>query len=161
MLKYMGANMLVEDMARSRYFYEQLLGQKMKVDFGPNVAFEGDFSIHLRSHFEELLGDAPRYPITQKSHSCELTFESDEIEALYQRLQQARVEFMHGVQEQPWGQLVMRLYDPDGHLLEIGETMDGVIVRMYRQGVAAERIQAVTGMPLETVERLIQAQGST
>jgi ribosome-binding factor A len=64
MLKYMGANMLVEDMARSRYFYEQLLGQKMKVDFGPNVAFEGDFSIHLRSHFEELLGDAPRYPIT-------------------------------------------------------------------------------------------------
>ena len=156
MLKFVSPLIVVEDMTRSRQFYEQLLGQKVKFDFGVDVCFEGDFTIHLKSHFQSLLGEASRYPITSRAHNGELYFDTDEIELIYQRLQAADVEFIEGIQEQPWGQRAMRLYDPDGHILEIGEPMDITVRRFHRQGWSIERIAEKTGMPHEFIEGAIQ-----
>jgi uncharacterized glyoxalase superfamily protein PhnB len=156
MLKFVSPLIVVEDMARSRQFYEQLLEQKVKFDFGVDVAFEGDFTLHLKSHFQSLLGDASKYPITSKAHNGELYFDSDEIESTYQRLQAAGVEFIEAIQEQPWGQRAMRLYDPDGHILEIGEPMETTVQRFHRQGWSIERITEKTGMPREFIERAVK-----
>jgi predicted enzyme related to lactoylglutathione lyase len=89
MLKFVSPLIVVEDMARSRQFYEQLLGQKVEFDFGVDVCFEGDFTIHLKSHFQALLGEASRYPVTMKAHNGELYFDADDIESTCQRLQAA------------------------------------------------------------------------
>ncbi len=151
MLKFISPLIVVEDMARSRQFYEQLLEQKVKFDFGVDVAFEGDFTIHLKSHFQSLLGDAAKYPITTKAHNGELYFDADDIESIYQRLQAAGVEFIEGIREQPWGQRAMRLYDPDGHIIEIGEPLDITVRRFYLQGWSIERIAEKTGMPREFI----------
>jgi hypothetical protein len=62
------------------------------------------------------------------------------------------VTFVHDIQEQPWGQRVARLRDPDGHLVEIGEIMEAVVRRLRGQGLAAEEIRARTGMPMEFIE---------
>ncbi len=156
MLKYIGPLIVVDEIASSRYFYEHLLGQKVKFDFGQNVAFEGDFSIHLKSHYQALLGDVTHYPITKKAHNGELFFETDELEPIYQGLMQAAVKFIHGIQEQPWGQRVMRLYDPDGYVIEIGETMEAAVWRLYMQGLSIEHIREKTGMPMEFVEQAVQ-----
>jgi uncharacterized glyoxalase superfamily protein PhnB len=156
MLKFIGPLLVVDDISPSRYFYEHLLGQKVKYDFGVNVSFEKDFAIHLKAHYQALLGDGAQYPISRKAHNAELVFETDEIEALAQRLQQAQVEFIHAIQEQPWGQRVMRLYDPDGHILEIGETMEAVVWRFYRQGWSLDRIREKTSMPSAFIEQAIQ-----
>ena len=158
MLKYIGPLIVVENIAASRYFYEHLLGQKVKYDFGENVAFEGDFSIHLKSHFQRLLGDVKQYPIVKKAHNGELYFEADEIELLHQRLREAGVEFIHAIQEQPWGARVMRLYDPDGYILEIGEPMETTVGRFYEQGWSIDRICERSGMPREFVEQVVSAQ---
>jgi catechol 2,3-dioxygenase-like lactoylglutathione lyase family enzyme len=158
MLKFVSPLIVVEDMARSRQFYEQLLEQKVKFDFGVDVAFEGDFTIHLKSHFQSLLGDATKYSITSKAHNGELYFDADDIESTYQRLQAAGVEFIEGIREQPWGQRAMRLYDPDGHIIEIGEPMDITVRRFYRQGWSIERIAEKTGMPREFIEGAIKDQ---
>jgi catechol 2,3-dioxygenase-like lactoylglutathione lyase family enzyme len=159
MLKFDAPLIVVNDMSRSRYFYEQLLGQKVKFDFGPNVPFEG-FSIHLKSHFQSLLGDAEHYPVTQKAHWGELYFETDELEPIYQRLTEAGVEFIHPICEQPWGQRVMRFYDPDGHIIEIGETMEAVVWRFHEQGFSVDRISEKSGMPREFIEGVIKAHAS-
>ena len=45
-MRYICPLIVVSDIKRSRQFYESLLGQKVKYDFGENVQFEGDFSIH-------------------------------------------------------------------------------------------------------------------
>jgi len=74
-------------------------------------------------------------------------FDSDEIESTYKRLQAAGVEFIEGIQEQPWGQRAMRLYDPDGHIIEVGEPLESTVQRFYRQGWSIERIPEKTGMP--------------
>jgi catechol 2,3-dioxygenase-like lactoylglutathione lyase family enzyme len=150
---------VVDEIARSRHFYEDLLDQKVKFDFGQNVTFEGDFAIHLKPHFQALLGDAAQYPVTKKAHNGELYFETDDIESIHQRLKQEKVDFIHGIQEQPWGQRVMRLYDPDGHVVEIGETLEAVVLRFYSQGLSLDSIIEKSSMPREFVERVIQEHG--
>jgi len=50
----------------------------------------------------------------------------------------------------------MRLYDPDGHLLEIGETMEAVVWRLHQQGWSSARIREKTAMPAEFVEQALR-----
>jgi len=97
-----------------------------------------------------------QYPVTKKANNAELYFETDELETIFQDLKQAAVEFIHAIQEQPWGQRVMRLYDPDGHIVEIGETMEAAVWRLYRQGLSIDRIREKSSMPREFVEQVIQ-----
>jgi catechol 2,3-dioxygenase-like lactoylglutathione lyase family enzyme len=160
MLKFDGPLIVVNDMARSRHFYEQLLGQKVKFDFGPNVPFEG-FSIHLKSHFQSLLGDVAVYPVTQRAHWGELYFETEDLQPIFQRLKDAGVAFIHPVCEQPWGQRVMRFYDPDGHIIEIGEIMEAMVLRFYERGLSIDIIAEKSGMPREYIERVIKEQAGS
>lgn len=157
MFKFISPLIVVKDIAASRQFYEQRLGQKVRYDFGVDVQFEGDFSIHQQAHFQGLLGDEQRFTVTAKSNSTELYFETEDIEAAQARLRQAGVEFVHAVQEQPWGQRVLRVYDPDGHILEIGETLAAAMARLYRQGLSIDEIHRKTGMPVEEVTRAVQS----
>jgi catechol 2,3-dioxygenase-like lactoylglutathione lyase family enzyme len=156
MIKYMGPLIFVENIPRSRHFYEHLLVQQVKYDFGVNITYHGDFSIHLKDHIQPLLGDPSRYPILNKANNGELNFEADEMDALYNRLKEDSVEFIHGLIEQPWGQLVMRCYDPDGHILEIGEQMEITVWRLYKQGLSPQEICNKTAMPMEFIEQAIK-----
>jgi uncharacterized glyoxalase superfamily protein PhnB len=156
MLKYIAPLIVVDDMARARLFYEQVLGQTAKFDFGEDVQFEGDFSIHLRSHYQSLLGGEEVYPVTRKANCGELYFETDEIEAVEQRLHEAGVEFIHPVREQPWGERVFRVYDPDGHILEIGESLEAAARRFHRDGQTVEWIMDKIGMPHDFVEAAVR-----
>ena len=110
------------------------------------------FTIHQRAHFQTLLGDKRHYAITLKSNSGELYFEAENLEAVQARLKRSGAEFIHEIDEQPWGQRVMRLYDLDGHILEIGESMESAILRLHEQGLSVQEIVKKTGMPKEFVE---------
>ena len=94
--------------------------------------------------------------VTTKAHWGELYFETDELEPVYQRLNEAGVEFIHPISEQPWGQRVMRFYDPDGHIVEIGETMEAVVWRFYEQGLSMDSISKKSAMPPEFIESVIK-----
>lgn len=156
MLKFICPLIVVGDMAVSRHFYEQVLDQEVRFDFGENVIFKGGFAIHLKTHYQELLGGAPAHPVIQRAHSGELYFETDDITAVEERLRQQTVEFIHPIREQPWGQRVMRVYDPDGHVVEIGETMEAVVRRYYGQGLSTDAVSRRTSMPVEFVEQVIK-----
>jgi catechol 2,3-dioxygenase-like lactoylglutathione lyase family enzyme len=151
MLKYSGVLIAVKDIPTSRHFYETLLDQKVQLDLGVNVAFEGGLAIHQEDHFQDLLG-GPRFAALPKAHWGELYFETDALEAFQQRLADAGAEFVHPVIEQPWAQRVLRVYDPDGHVVEIGETMEAVVVRLHQQGLSVAAIHQRTGMPVPFVE---------
>ena len=155
MLEFVCALIAVEDVAVSRRFYEECLGQKVRYDFGANVEFEGGFSIHRRAHFQELLGGGERFAAVARSHWGELYFDCDDVEAVEQRLKEAGVDFIHGIHEHPWGQRAMRLYDPDGHVVEVGESMEAVVLRLQRQGFSVESICQKTYMPREFVDGVV------
>ena len=156
MLKFNTSLIVVADIARSRQFYEDLLGQEVKFDFGENVTFKGDFSIHLEPHFQGLLGNPADFPVSHKANNAELYFETEDIEVYAVKLNEAGVTWVHTMRPQPWGQRVMRCYDPDGHIIEIGETMEAVVWRFHQQGLSLEDVAAKSSMPAAFVEQVIR-----
>lgn len=145
---------VVSDIPRSVHFYRDLLGQRVKADFGENVTFEGDFAIHLASHYAGLLGTEAG-PITFGAHSGELYFETDDPESCETRLREQGVEFVHPLREQPWRQRVLRIYDPDRHLIEVGETMVGLVRRLAAAGQTQGQIGQATLLPAEFIQGVL------
>jgi catechol 2,3-dioxygenase-like lactoylglutathione lyase family enzyme len=143
-MKYVGALMAVEDLRRSRDFYEGVLGQAVETDFGPCVGYSGGFSIMAKSLWNEVLGlGAGR----AEGPDHELYFEDDDVSRAASALEAAGAAFLHGIREQPWRQRVLRCYDPDGHLVEIGETMPGLCGRLRAEGMDPAGIARATGLP--------------
>lgn len=154
-MKYICALLVVEDMAKARRFYEQILDQKVAFDFGQNLSFEGGLAIHLRSHYQELLG-LQAGPIVANSNSFEVYFEEDDLPLVEQKLKDANAPFVHGIVEQPWGQRVLRVRDPDGHIVEVGETMTAVVRRLHDGGAAMDAISARTGLPESFIRQALE-----
>jgi catechol 2,3-dioxygenase-like lactoylglutathione lyase family enzyme len=154
-VKFAGSLIVVEDVPRSRAFYEGVLGLEVLMDLGLNVAYRG-FSIQQRALWEKVLGGVK---VSFKPRDMEFYFEDDGVEAWERKLTAAGVEIVHGVMEQPWRQRVLRFYDPDGHLVEIGETMGYVARRLMAGGMTLEEVAAVTSMPAEALERELAASG--
>jgi len=102
-MKFMGPIILVENLELSRNFYEKILNQKVIYDFGVNVSFEGGLAIHLRTHFEKIHKMKDLCKISYGSNSVELNFETEELDYIYNELKQLKVEFIHEMQEAPWG----------------------------------------------------------
>jgi catechol 2,3-dioxygenase-like lactoylglutathione lyase family enzyme len=154
-MKFMGPIILVENLDLSRNFYERILKQKVIYDFGVNVSFEGGLAIHLRTHFEETHKMKGFYKIVYASNNVELNFETEELDDIYNELKQLKVEFIHEIQEAPWGQRGITFYDPDKHIVSIGEAMEGVVNRLYKQGMSVEKVVSKTAMPREFVEHAL------
>lgn len=153
-MKFICPLIVVKNIQRSRIFYENILGQKVKYDFDENVVFEGDFAIHLESHYKKLLNNNA-HNITKQSNSFELYFDTDNLEDTYLRLKNEGIEFLHEIVEQPWGQRAIRFYDLDKHIIEVGETMESVVVRLYNDGFSVDEICKRSSMPLQFVESTI------
>jgi len=151
-MKFLCALITVTDMERSRQFYTGLLEQKIKYDFGENITFHGDFAIHLRSHFKELIDNKE---IKNRANDCELYFENDALEMMEKKLKNEEVKFVHGLREQSWRQKVMRFYDPDENIIEVGESFEHLSYRLHREGMEVEKISRITYMPLDFVKKSI------
>lgn len=156
-MKYICPLIVVSDIKSSRDFYERILGQKVKYDFGENVQFEGDFSIHLEKHYKELLGNGNR-EIKKKANNFELYFETNKIDNIICMLKENEIEIIHEIIEQPWGQRVTRFYDPDYHIIEVGEKMESVVLRYYQAGMSVEEMMKRTSLPKVFIERTILQQ---
>jgi len=157
-MKFVCTLITVTDMHRSRTFYESVLGQRVKHDFGENVQFEGGFAIHLRSHFSTLIGDVPVDP---PGNGSELYFESDDIDTIIPRLETEEVTFVHPLREQPWRQKVVRFHDPDGYMVEVGESLSALVRRLAGEGLTVEMIRDATGMTAEFISGILNSDHHT
>ncbi len=157
-MKYICPLIVVSDIKTSREFYENVLAQKVKYDFGENVEFEGDFSIHLEEHYKNLLGNE-NAEIIKKANNFELYFETDEIDNVFCKLKDKGMKFIHEIKEQPWGQRVTRFYDPDYHIVEVGESMESVVLRYHLAGMSEDDITKRTSMPKEFVKKAVSKRG--
>lgn len=152
-MKFICSLITVEDIKLSRNFYENILNQKVKYDFGENVTFEGDFSIHQQKHFSQLIDNKI---IHRESNNFELYFEYNNIEEIEQKLINYNVEFIHKKREQPWRQRVIRFYDPDRHIIEVGESMEFLAFRLSKENKSTEEIASTISMSVDFVKSAIQ-----
>jgi len=142
----------VKDINASRKFYETIFGLKVKYDFGTNIAFNCGLS--LQEDFSKLTGISEN-EIKYKTNNFELYFEEDDLDNFILRLNENKnIEYLHQIKEYYWGQRVIRIYDLDKHIIEIGESMDYVIKRFLKNGLSVEETARITIYPIEYVKRL-------
>jgi catechol 2,3-dioxygenase-like lactoylglutathione lyase family enzyme len=152
-VQFKTALLFVNDVKSSRDFYEKVLNQKVVYDFGEDVVFDGGFAIHDADHISVLLFNRPNPNTVGElgKENFELYFETDELDEACSRVAKSGAAIIHDVMEQPWGQRVMRFYDPDHHIVEIGEPMTAVIRRYLGKGMSAAEAARKTSMPIEEV----------
>lgn len=152
-MKYVCPLITVSDMKLARDFYETLLGQKVKYDFGESVTFHGDFAIHLQTHYKNLIDNRE---IKSGGNNFELYFESDTIELIVENLKKNKILFVHELREQPWRQKVVRFYDLDKNIIEVGETLEHLSFRLRKDGLSFEQISKITNMSIDFVINSIE-----
>ena len=154
-MKFKCPLIVVTNIDVSRNFYEKVLNQKVKYDFGENVMYEGDFSIQLKSHFANMI-TINQDEIAIKSNNFELYFEEENIESFIERLKNTnQIHYIHSLIEHPWGQRVIRFYDPDMYIMEVGESMESVTKRFLSQGLSIEETAKRTQHPIEFVRKCL------
>lgn len=124
-LKFINPIVFVRDIRVSKAFYAETLGLKVIADHGPFVLFENHLGIHQAQELATTIWKADSPPDCdqpQGRHNLLLYFETNELEDAFARLN-GQVKLIHPIERQAWGQSVFRFYDPDGHVIEIGEPL--------------------------------------
>lgn len=152
-MRYICPLVVVEKIDKSRLFYETILGQTVKMDLGENIIFNGDFAIHQKDHYRKLIGNRV---ITKGSNNFELYFEDDDLESIVLKLKENNIEFIHEIIEQPWRQRVIRFYDYDKNIIEVGESLEHLAYRLSKENYSSKEICKITGLPEKVVNKLIE-----
>ena len=129
-MKYKSTLIAVSDMEKSRQFYHDVLGMNVVADFGANVTLDG--GLVLQTSFIRTDN------IVLPHNAGELYFEEEDMDAFCEHLKRFDVNYVHPLFEHRWGQRFVRFYDPDKHIIEVGEKLDAVILRFMEQGLSAE-----------------------
>ena len=141
----------VRDMERSKAFYREVLGLHVVMDFGANVTLTGGLCLQTLDTWVDFLGKEAE-GICFGGDDSEVYFEEDAFDAFLEHLTSCTdISYVHPPLEHRWGQRVVRLYDPDRHIIEVGEDMKSVCRRFRDQGMTPEQIAARMEVPLKFV----------
>lgn len=154
-MQYQGTLLAVRDMTAAKQFYQTVFGLHVQADFGANVMLEGGIYLQTMDTWPNMLGKAP-HEVVLRSHWGELYFEEEEIEAFVQRLRTLpEIQYVHPLREHSWGQRVVRVYDPDGHIVEVGESLRAVARRFAGMEMSAEQIANRMDVPVDFLKSLL------
>lgn len=152
-MKFHSTVLFVKNIEKSKEFYTRFLGLSIEHDFGKNVILSSGLTLwEIQS--EHLISQKLNTKVD--SNKFELCFEDADIENIFYKLKDADVKFLHEIKTEPWGQRTCRFYDPDGHLIEIGEPLEVFVNNMSKNGLNESQISQNTGIPLETVKNIIK-----
>lgn len=120
-------------------------------DFGSNLSFEGGLSLWQirQSH----IIPAKLTDLYHPSNRFELCFETDDMNAFVELLKSNKIELLHDLTEEPWGQLTIRFFDPDHHLIEMGEPVPVFIKRMLNHGMTIDQVVQKTGVSANLIKQ--------
>lgn len=109
--------LVVEDVERSRRFYEELFGLHVITVFDGNMILTEGLVLQDREIWEKLTGKK----VKNAGNNAELYFEENELTKFAGKLEESdwNITYVNPLKEESGGQQVIRIYDPDGHLIEI------------------------------------------
>ena len=112
---------VVKDIEKSKQFYHDLFGLEVILDNDGNVILTEGLVLQEKEIWEQLLDNK----FVSRNNSCELYFEERDIEGFALKLEQLYpdIEYVNRLMTHSWGQQVIRFYDLDGHLIEVGTPM--------------------------------------
>lgn len=112
---------VVKDLERSRRFYHDVFGLELILDNDGNMILTEGLVLQDEKIWKEFL----QRDVLPENNSCELYFEEPHIEDFVETLETRypEIRYVNRLMEHSWGQKVIRFYDPDGNLIEVGTPM--------------------------------------
>ena len=117
-MKLKNVLIVVKDIEKSRKYYHELFGLELVVDNDGNMILTDGLVLQAESYWKQFLNT----DVAWKNNSSELYFEEKDLEGFVAKLEKLypETEFVNRLMEHSWGQKVIRFYDLDGNLIEVG-----------------------------------------
>ena len=135
-MKYVCTVISVADISAARKFYEELFGLEVYQDYGRNIAFT--CGLALQQDFDWLVS-IPKEKVLKKSNNAEIVFEEQDFDGFLNKLK------------------VIRFYDLDEHLIEVGEDMKMVIKRFLDSGMTMEEVSVRMDVSVDDLTKLLNS----
>lgn len=152
-MQFKGTLIVVTDMERSKKFYHDVLNMKVVNDFGANVELEHGLFLQEKETWAKFINNKE---VHFQHHAGELYFEEQDFDSFLKKMEAMAIVYVHQPLEHPWGQRVVRFYDPDQHIIEVGEEIKGVVKRFLNRGMSVEEIAAYMDVPAGYVQDCLQ-----
>lgn len=112
---------VVKDIGKAKQFYHDLFGLNTVLDKEGNIILTEGLVLQDEKIWKQFLGKE----IMPGSNACELYFEERDIEAFVQKLERLypSIEYVNKLMTYSRGQKMVRFYDLDGNLIEVGTPM--------------------------------------
>ena len=112
---------VVKDIEKSRKFYHDLFGIDLVLDNDGNMILTEGLVLQDEKIWKSFLGR----DFLPQNNACELYFEEQDIEVFVEKLERLypSIEYVNRLMTHSWGQRVIRFYDLDGNLIEVGTPM--------------------------------------
>ena len=146
----------VRDRETSLDFYRKILGLEVVNDFGANVVLTGGLSLQTLNTWASCL-EKPSEEIRFGGNDAEMYYVADDFGAFLNLLKdRPEVELVRSPVEHRWGQRAVRLYDPDRHIIEVGESLDKVAKRFRDGGLKGEGGAGRMDISVEDAKKLLR-----
>lgn len=109
---------VVKDIEKSKKYYHDLFGLDMILDNDGNMILTEGLVLQDEKYWSQFL---QKELITRNNHT-ELYFEESDINSFIKKLENLYpdTEYVNRLMTHSWGQKVVRFYDLDGNLIEVG-----------------------------------------
>lgn len=151
-MKMKNTMLVVKDMERSKKFYWEVMGLRTLVDLQIHAVLTGGLGLQTEASWQGFIEQETSY----KGNDAEIYFEEDDFESFIEKLTKMDIEYVHPPYTHEWGQRVVRFYDPDYHILEVGESMKIVCRRFLDAGLDEMQIAKKTSLPLKAVRAYLR-----
>lgn len=145
--------LVVTDIDKSVEFYTKVFGFHVINDFGANKTLTGGLTLQTLESWKVFIGSDN---VLFGSNSSEVYFEDDNFDNFVEKLKRCDVEYVHPVKEHSWGQRVVRIYDPDKHIIEIAENIKMVCKRFSDSGLTPEQVAERMDVPIKFIYACIR-----
>ena len=150
-MKFRNPLLIVTDMERSKTFYQEVLALHVIMDFGANVTLTGGVCLQTQDSWKEFI-NAENDDIVFGGKDSEIYFEEDDFDQFIEKIKNIEdIQYVHPAIEHKWGQRVVRFYDPDKHIIEVGENMKVVCKRFLGSGMTVEEVAKRMDVPIKFV----------
>lgn len=115
----------VNDIERAIRFYKEIFGLQVILDQDGNVIMSEGLVLQDAKIWKQFLNK----DLISKNNMAELYFEEPDIEGFVKKLEESdfEIEYVNKLMTHSWGQKVVRFYDPDGNLIEVGTPVNNEI----------------------------------
>ena len=117
-MKFKGTLIVVKDCRKALIFYQDMFGLELIQDHDGNMELSENLYLQEEKYWERFTGRR----VIPQSNQTELYFEEPEIDSFVKKLERLYpdTEYVNQLMTHSWGQQVVRFYDLDGNLIEVG-----------------------------------------